>query len=137
MYSFKKQTCSTEDGLSCLQHECVTTGCDSLPVPHVSTDQSRSASSRPASSARLFPPRPQCGCRAAWRWGSQGRRARPAKPLTPVSAAPLSTCEEQKICLNCLYSLPSSLLSSLLSLVHHSASPRTPEIFDLDFLQKY
>ena len=60
------------------------------PDVYWSTDQGRSASSRPAS-ARLFPPQPPCGRRAAWRWGSQSRRGRPAKPSTPVSAAPLST----------------------------------------------
>ena len=55
-----------------------------------------SASSRPASSARWFPPWSPCGCRAAWRVGSQGRRGRPAKPLTPLSAAPLSTWGDEK-----------------------------------------
>ena len=48
-------------------------------------DQGRSASSWPASSARWSPPWPPYGRRAAWRWGSQGRRGRPAKPSTTVS----------------------------------------------------
>ena len=62
-------------------------------------DQGRSASCWPASSARWSPPWPRCGHRAAWRWGSQDRRGRPAEPSTPVSAAPLlSTWEDQKIC---------------------------------------
>ena len=62
-------------------------------------DQGRASSFWPESSARWFPPRPRCEHRAAWRWGSQGRRGRPAKPSTPVSAAPLlSTWEDQKIC---------------------------------------
>ena len=70
----------------------------------LSTDEGRSAichlpsaSSPPASSARWSRPRPQCGCRAAWRVGSKGRRGRPAKPLTPVSFAPLSTWNDQMI----------------------------------------
>ena len=56
-------------------------------------DQGRTSSSWPAS-AIWSPPWPRCGRRAAWRWGSQGRRGRPAKPSTPVSAAPLSTWED-------------------------------------------
>ena len=70
--------------------------------------EGRSASSWPASSAIWSPPRPLFGCRAAWRVGSQGRRGRPAKPLTPLSAAPLSTWEDQKIC-NAKFGLKKSL----------------------------
>ena len=118
-----------------------------LAIPDVSTDQGRSASSLPAS-ARWSPPWPPCGRRAAWRWGSQGRRGRPAKPSTPVSAAPLSTWEDQKIsiakfgfkkCLKEIFSfyVPCLLLSSLLKFIHEFLiSLRIPEISHLDFLQK-
>ena len=56
----------------------------------ISIYEGRCASSQPAS-ARLFHPRPPRGRQAGWRVGSQGRRGRPAKLLTPVSAALLST----------------------------------------------
>ena len=82
----------------------------------ISIYEGRCASSQPAS-ARLFHPRPPRGRQAGWRVGSQGRRGRPAKPWTPVSAALLSTWEDQKMCLNeifFLYSLPSPFFSSLL-----------------------
>ena len=112
----------------------------------MSTDQGRSASSPPASPARWSCRWPPCGLWTGWRWGSRGRRGRPAKPLTPVSAAPLWTCEDQKICdakydlkkcfkeISVLYSLPSPLLSSLLSIVQHFMNLRIfPEIFNQDF----
>ena len=118
----------------------------SLCRSRMSTDQGRSASSPPASPARWSCRWPPCGRWTGWRWGSRGRRGRPAKPLTPVSAAPLWTCEDQKICdakydlkkcfkeISVLYSLPSPLLSSLLSFVQDFKNLRIlPEIFNWDF----
>ena len=107
-----------------------------------STDPGRSASSPPAFSAIWSRPRPQSGRQAGWRVDSQDRRGRPAKPLTPVFAEPLSTWKDEKYDFKeglngifFLYSLPSSLLSSLLSFVQDFTNIRTPKVSISDLLQ--
>ena len=63
-----------------------------LALSSQSIDQRRSASSTgPTSSSRWSPPWSLCVRQAAWRVGSQGRRAHPAAPWTPVSSGPWST----------------------------------------------